>query len=168
MNIALAAVDESLATAWQQFCGDVAGVTIHRGSILDVPCDAVVSPVNSFGFMDGGIDALYLDYFGPDIQSGPKRASGTNYCTPTARAAYSIETLLPRTIRLRAARSVRVWGSAVTLHRGPKDDIRGRIMMVAGRCESRRDPRRHATTCRPWSPARCDGNDRERVDQYSE
>jgi len=76
MNIALAAVDESLATAWQQFCGDAAGVTIHRGSILDVPCDAVVSPVNSFGFMDGGIDALYLDYFGPDIQ---RRIRGVIY-----------------------------------------------------------------------------------------
>ncbi len=38
MNIALAAVEESLAKAWQQFCGDAEGVTIHRGSILDVPC----------------------------------------------------------------------------------------------------------------------------------
>jgi len=61
-----------------------------------------------------------------------------------------------------------VWGSAVTLHLGPKDDIRGMIMMAAGRCASRRDPRRHATTCRPWSPARCDGNDREQVDQHGE
>ena len=76
MNIALAAVDESLAQAWQQFYGDAEDVTIHRGSILDVPCDAVVSPANSFGFMDGGIDALYLDYFGPDIQ---RRIRGVIY-----------------------------------------------------------------------------------------
>ena len=73
MKIVLAAVEESLANAWEQFCGDVAGVSVHRGSILAVDCDAVVSPANSFGFMDGGIDALYLDYFGPDIQARVRR-----------------------------------------------------------------------------------------------
>jgi len=73
MKIVLAAVEESLANAWERFCGDVDGVSVHRGSILDVDCDAVVSPANSFGFMDGGIDALYLDYFGPDIQTRVRR-----------------------------------------------------------------------------------------------
>jgi O-acetyl-ADP-ribose deacetylase (regulator of RNase III) len=28
----------------------------------------IVSPANSYGFMDGGIDAEYLDHFGPQIQ----------------------------------------------------------------------------------------------------
>lgn len=37
---------------------------MQSGSILDAHCDAVVSPANSFGFMDGGIDALYSSYFG--------------------------------------------------------------------------------------------------------
>jgi len=73
MEIILAAVDDPLAHAWGQFCGDIEGITIYRGSILDVACDAVVSPANSFGFMDGGIDALYLDYFGPDIQMRVRR-----------------------------------------------------------------------------------------------
>lgn len=74
MKIILSAVEEPLARAWETFCGDVPGVTIHRGSILDVACDAVVSPANSFGFMDGGIDALYLEYFGADIQMRVRRA----------------------------------------------------------------------------------------------
>ena len=56
MNIVLAAVESELADAWERFCGDLDGVRVHRGSILDVNCDAVVSPANSFGFMDGGID----------------------------------------------------------------------------------------------------------------
>lgn len=30
--------------------------------------DAVVSPANSFGFMDGGIDQVYTDFFGPGLQ----------------------------------------------------------------------------------------------------
>src|SRR5579884_3260095 len=74
MNIVLAAVEKPLADTWERFCGDVEGVSVHRGSILDVSCAAVVSPANSFGFMDGGIDALYLDYFGPDIQMRVRRA----------------------------------------------------------------------------------------------
>ena len=68
MKIILTAVENSLAKAWKEFCGDLDFVTIHQGSILDVECDAVVSPANSFGFMDGGIDAVYMSYFGSDIQ----------------------------------------------------------------------------------------------------
>jgi O-acetyl-ADP-ribose deacetylase (regulator of RNase III) len=69
MRIILTAVERPLANAWDRFCGDLDFVTVHRGSILDAECDAVVSPANSFGFMDGGIDAVYLDHFGPEIQS---------------------------------------------------------------------------------------------------
>ncbi len=73
MQLVLCAVDTSLATAWTKFCSDLDFVAIHHGSILDVACDAVVSPANSFGFMDGGIDALYLDHFGNDIQRRVRR-----------------------------------------------------------------------------------------------
>ncbi|HEU4836729.1 MAG TPA: macro domain-containing protein [Pyrinomonadaceae bacterium] len=68
MKLILSAIEPPLADAWEKFCGDLDFVEIQRGSIIDVDCDAVVSPANSFGFMDGGIDALYLDYFGPEIQ----------------------------------------------------------------------------------------------------
>jgi O-acetyl-ADP-ribose deacetylase (regulator of RNase III) len=30
-------------------------------------------PTNSFGFMDGGIDALYLEHFSPEIQLRVRR-----------------------------------------------------------------------------------------------
>src|SRR5437016_5649909 len=68
MNIILTAREPELADAWQQFCGDLDCVTIFNGSIFDVNCDAVVSPANSFGFMDGGIDALYTQRFGRQVQ----------------------------------------------------------------------------------------------------
>jgi O-acetyl-ADP-ribose deacetylase (regulator of RNase III) len=68
MNIVLAAVDEPLAQAWEQYCGDIEFVRVHRGSILNVECDAIVSPANSFGFMDGGIDLEYSRHFGWHIQ----------------------------------------------------------------------------------------------------
>lgn len=68
MNIILAAIEPPLADAWERFCGDLEGVSVHRGSILDLNVDAVVSPANSFGFMDGGIDLLYSHHFGWQVQ----------------------------------------------------------------------------------------------------
>jgi hypothetical protein len=56
MMIVIAAVESELADAWESHCGGLECVSVHRGSILDVPCDAVVSPANRFGLMDGGID----------------------------------------------------------------------------------------------------------------
>lgn len=37
----------------------MAQVSIHEGSILDLEVDALVSPGNSFGYTDGGIDLEY-------------------------------------------------------------------------------------------------------------
>ncbi len=68
MKIYLAAVEEDLADAWERHCGDLPGVHIHRGSILDLEVDAVVSPANSFGFMDGGVDHLYSQHFGWEVE----------------------------------------------------------------------------------------------------
>jgi O-acetyl-ADP-ribose deacetylase (regulator of RNase III) len=63
MEVILTAVDDDLANAWTRFCGDLPGLRVYRGSILELKCDAAVSPANSFGFMDGGIDALYKQHF---------------------------------------------------------------------------------------------------------
>lgn len=68
MKIILAAVEHELADAWERHCGDLPDVSIHRGSILELSVDAVVSPANSFGFMDGGIDHLYSHHFGWGVQ----------------------------------------------------------------------------------------------------
>src|SRR5260370_830485 len=68
MKIILTAVEDEMAEAWLKFCGDLDSVTIHRGAILALSCDAVVSPANSFGFMDGGIDMLYSQHFGWHVQ----------------------------------------------------------------------------------------------------
>jgi len=68
MKIILTAVDDDLAEAWARHCFGLPDVSIHQGSILDLEVDAVVSPANSFGFMDGGIDALYSQHFGWHVQ----------------------------------------------------------------------------------------------------
>lgn len=68
LKIVLTAVDEPLAAAWQRWCGDLRCVAVHRGSIFEAACDAVVSPANSFGFMDGGVDRLFTQFFGAAVQ----------------------------------------------------------------------------------------------------
>jgi O-acetyl-ADP-ribose deacetylase (regulator of RNase III) len=73
MQIILAAPEPELAEAWERFCGDLDFVQIYRGSILELTCDAVVSPANSFGFMDGGLDALYTTHFGLAVQERVQR-----------------------------------------------------------------------------------------------
>jgi len=73
MKIVLAATENRLADAWEKAFAGLGDVSVHRGSIFDVACDAVVSPANSYGFMDGGIDALYLDRFGVEVQTRLRR-----------------------------------------------------------------------------------------------
>jgi O-acetyl-ADP-ribose deacetylase (regulator of RNase III) len=63
-HLILAAVDDVMAAAWAGAARGLPDVEVYRGSILDVKCDAVVSPANSFGFMEGGIDAVYVERFG--------------------------------------------------------------------------------------------------------
>jgi O-acetyl-ADP-ribose deacetylase (regulator of RNase III) len=73
LRVLLSAPDEALARAWIRWCGDLDFVSVHRESITDLRCDAVVSPANSFGFMDGGIDAFYTRHFGPGVQDRLQR-----------------------------------------------------------------------------------------------
>jgi O-acetyl-ADP-ribose deacetylase (regulator of RNase III) len=48
---------------------DYPSVNVHLGSIMDIALEtrseAIVSPANSYGMMDGGVDQVYTDFFGP-------------------------------------------------------------------------------------------------------
>ncbi len=105
----MAAIEPPLADAWDRYCGDLEGVTVHRGSILDVACDAVVSPANSFGFMDGGIDLLYSRYFGWHVQEQLQRLIvGHHHGELLVGAAEIVETNDSRILYLIAAPTMRV------------------------------------------------------------
>ena len=109
MRLVLAAVDEPLALAWSQFCGDLGFVSIHQGSIFEVECDAVVSPANSFGFMDGGIDMAYSRYFGWHVQERLQKEIRTRHHGELlVGAAAIVETDHPRIPYLLAAPTMRV------------------------------------------------------------
>ncbi|MBB3662534.1 O-acetyl-ADP-ribose deacetylase (regulator of RNase III) [Prauserella sediminis] len=73
-EVVLCAVDEPLALAWESAAGKVSGpVSVHHGSVLDVGAHAVVSPANSYGWMRGGIDAMYAKAF-PGIEQRVRSA----------------------------------------------------------------------------------------------
>lgn len=67
MQIVLATLDDGLVRAWESTCGSMENVKIHRGSIFDVKCDAIVSAGNSFGFMDDGLELEISEYFGRQV-----------------------------------------------------------------------------------------------------
>jgi O-acetyl-ADP-ribose deacetylase (regulator of RNase III) len=68
-SVYLHTLDSNMAVAWRNSFAAVPGVIIVEGDILEGRSDAVVSPANSFGFMDGGIDLAYRRHFGMDLQS---------------------------------------------------------------------------------------------------
>jgi O-acetyl-ADP-ribose deacetylase (regulator of RNase III) len=43
-------------------------VEVLEGDLLDLDCDALVSPANSFGYMDGGVEKHFGDYYGGEAQ----------------------------------------------------------------------------------------------------
>ena len=57
-----------LGAEWRRYFGGEADVEIHGGDICSMPVDAIVSPANSFGFMDGGLDIALSNRFGWDLQ----------------------------------------------------------------------------------------------------
>jgi O-acetyl-ADP-ribose deacetylase (regulator of RNase III) len=116
MKIYLTAVDGPLLQAWRKFCEplnnadtpftstrrELVFVEVAEGSILDLEVEAVVSPANSFGFMDGGIDAAYTRHFGEGVQEalqdairgsggeGGELLVGQALVVPTARQTEAI------------------------------------------------------------------------------
>jgi O-acetyl-ADP-ribose deacetylase (regulator of RNase III) len=66
--IHLHTLDSDVAVAWGKTFGPGDGTKIIEGDILFGATDAVVSPANSFGYMDGGIDLAYRNFFGMGIQ----------------------------------------------------------------------------------------------------
>lgn len=81
IEIHLRDLGKPLVDAWSREFAGVAWVTTSCGDIfstksgpvgpndpVDVRADAIISPANSFGFMDGGIDAVYTHQFGEGLQ----------------------------------------------------------------------------------------------------
>ncbi|CAM3678451.1 macro domain-containing protein [Kibdelosporangium persicum] len=72
-ELVLCAVEQPLAHAWEEAARQRHGIRVHHGSVLDVGAQAVVSPANSYGWMRGGVDAVYAQAF-PNIEQTVRSA----------------------------------------------------------------------------------------------
>jgi O-acetyl-ADP-ribose deacetylase (regulator of RNase III) len=61
-------IDPKVVQAWTIHFRGLANVSISVGDIFELKADAIVSPANSFGYMDGGIDLVYVQRFGWELQ----------------------------------------------------------------------------------------------------
>ncbi len=68
VRISLKALAYKLVAEWQKAFDDCPTVDASQGSILEGSADAIVSPANSFGFMDGGLDLAYSQHFGWHVE----------------------------------------------------------------------------------------------------
>jgi O-acetyl-ADP-ribose deacetylase (regulator of RNase III) len=70
MNIRILLRDKNIeiVNAWKSAFYDYDDVEVSCGNIFDLSADAIISPANSFGFMDGGIDLVYIRHFGNGLQ----------------------------------------------------------------------------------------------------
>ncbi len=62
-----------MVMAWMDAFSDYGPWSVGSGDILRQKADAIVSPANSYGFMDGGIDLAYRNHFGLGIQNRLQR-----------------------------------------------------------------------------------------------
>jgi O-acetyl-ADP-ribose deacetylase (regulator of RNase III) len=68
IKIILTAITPELIDAWNEFFEAEEEVSIIKADITKIECDAIVSPANSFGFMDGGLDYELSERFGWDLE----------------------------------------------------------------------------------------------------
>lgn len=78
--IFLHTLDSAMARAWEAAFARAPGVSIVEGDILQGNADALLSPANSFGYMDGGIDLAYRRFLGQRIEVELQRRIAAEHC----------------------------------------------------------------------------------------
>jgi O-acetyl-ADP-ribose deacetylase (regulator of RNase III) len=74
LRVVLADVNATVVEAWRAAFADTPEIEIRKGSIVDEHVDGWVSPTNSRGRMDGGVDAVIKRHLGAGIQLRVQRA----------------------------------------------------------------------------------------------
>ncbi|WP_196889692.1 macro domain-containing protein [Aureivirga sp. CE67] len=68
MEYLLISIDTEMVEAWKRYFSEEANVQIIEDDITKYDVDAIVSPANSFGFMDGGVDLAISKYIGWHVE----------------------------------------------------------------------------------------------------
>lgn len=74
LRVVLTDINPEVVEAWRAAFADHPEIEIRRGSILDEHVDAWVTPTNSRGLMNGGVDAVIKRHLGAGIQLRVQRA----------------------------------------------------------------------------------------------
>jgi O-acetyl-ADP-ribose deacetylase (regulator of RNase III) len=67
-QVTLVGTDGALVAAWAAEFAAYPAVRVVHGSIFETDANTLVSPANSFGIMDGGLDGKLRDYFGESVE----------------------------------------------------------------------------------------------------
>lgn len=68
LKVFLIGKQKDLVKAWEKELHQFPDVFCIEGDILDLAEGCIVSPANSYGYMDGGIDRYYVEFFGQKVQ----------------------------------------------------------------------------------------------------
>jgi O-acetyl-ADP-ribose deacetylase (regulator of RNase III) len=110
-DVTLVSTNEGIVRAWREEFAPHPQVAVVHGSIFDVEASALVSPANSFGIMDGGLDASIRDHFGPLVEERLRsRLAEQFHGELPVGLATVIETGHPRHTHLVAAPTMRCPG----------------------------------------------------------
>jgi O-acetyl-ADP-ribose deacetylase (regulator of RNase III) len=102
------AVSRALAGAF----ADVPAAEVVEGDLLDLSCEAVVAPANSFGDMSGGLDKIIDDFHGGAAQDRLRSAIAEHFLGELpVGVALIVEIPAPRFSLVVAAPTMRVAGS---------------------------------------------------------
>lgn len=74
LRVVLTDINPAVVKAWRAAFADTPGIEIRHGSLVEEDVDAWVSPTNSRGRMDGGVDAVVKRHLGAGIQLRVQRA----------------------------------------------------------------------------------------------
>lgn len=69
MKIQLIDLNKKMCKQWKCHFKSDKDVIVHHGDFFSLPADCIVSPANSFGFMDGGLDLLISEKLGWHIEN---------------------------------------------------------------------------------------------------
>jgi O-acetyl-ADP-ribose deacetylase (regulator of RNase III) len=79
-KLILVDVNENLCIEWKKVFADFSEIEIVNDKFQNIKTfDCIVSPANSFGLMDGGVDLAIIKFFGKELENSVQRYIVKNY-----------------------------------------------------------------------------------------
>lgn len=111
-RITLCDTSPEIVDAWIDTFRDLDAVEIRQGDLLEVRCDSIVAPANSFGDMSGGLDKHIDDHFKGAAQRAVVEAIRSEFLGELPVGAALVVSLPPPTrVTIIAAPTMRVPGN---------------------------------------------------------